>query len=91
MEAVAEHARGILICQLELHYTDSIAETYLFSGFSSATTHLTMPTLLLMAPPKTCHATAETKDFENPYPIHESPTIIQIQSLYNTEIPMGLT
>jgi hypothetical protein len=27
---------------------------YIFSGLSSSTTHLTMATLLLMAPPKTC-------------------------------------
>lgn len=46
---------------------------YLFSGFNSATTHRTIPTLLLIAPPKTCHATAETKVFENPYPMHAIP------------------
>lgn len=34
--------------------------TDLFSGFSSATTHRTIATLLLMAPPNTCHNTAGT-------------------------------
>jgi len=40
---------------------------------SSATTHLTIPTLLLMAPPSICQAIADAKDFESPYPTHAIP------------------
>jgi hypothetical protein len=48
---------------------------YLFSGLISATTHLVIATLLLMAPPKTCQNTAGAKRLENPYPIQEIPIV----------------
>lgn len=63
------------------------ALAHLFSGLSSATTHLVMATLLLIAPPKTCHRTATGKLLASPYPVYDIPGL-SVRGMWS---PMRMT
>ena len=60
---------AVLLCGIwEVQSFAGVCElrAYCFCSFNSATMHLAIATLLLIAPLNTCHATAEAKDRDKP-------------------------